>query len=102
MGDKVASLEEACALVPPGASVAMSAGGVEQAPMALLRELLRRGVGDLHLVGVTGGGLNFDLLIGAGAVRSVELCHCTLGAFGGAPHFQRRFKEGSLRTLDNT
>lgn len=95
------SVESLAALVPDGASVAVPAdySGVA---MELTRALVRRGVKDLHLVSVPVTGLQGELLIGAGAVRSIETSAVTLGEFGGAPRFQAAVRDGSLEILDAT
>jgi len=70
--------------------------------MAATRALLRRGVKDLHLVGVPTSGLQADLLIGAGAVRSIEAAGVTLDEFGQAPCFGRAVKRGQIKLMDST
>jgi len=70
--------------------------------MALIREMVRRGIKDLRVITVPGGGLNVDFLIGAGTVAEYEACHCTLGSYGQAPNFQRALERGLLKMKDNT
>ena len=80
-------------------AVAKDSSGVA---MAATRELLRRGVRDLHLVCVPTGGLQAELLIGAGAVLTIETSAVTLGELGPAPRFVAAVREGSMRMLDST
>ncbi len=101
MRDKVASLQEAVSLVKDRDVLAMTTSVLEDAPMAFLRELIRSGKKALGVVGVTGGGLNIDILIGSGVVSSVETCSISMGSFGPAPNFQRHLKSGSLEMKDN-
>jgi len=102
MGDKLASLTEAAARIATGNSIVMSAN-LQRSPMALLRELVRNRVGNLRLIGVTGGELNIDFLVGAGAVGAVDTCSVTLGEFARTgPNFARFLKAGRVRALDNT
>jgi glutaconate CoA-transferase subunit A len=70
--------------------------------MAATRELVRRGTNGLHLICVPVGGLQPDILIGAGAVSSIETSAVTLGEFGLAPRFTAAVRAGSLRVLDAT
>lgn len=99
---KVVSLAEAAARVRSGDQVITSAGGA-WAPMAVLREVLRRGARDLRLIGVVGGGLNMDLPIGAGAVASVDTCHVAVPPVARTgPNFSRHVTAGRVRSLDNT
>jgi glutaconate CoA-transferase subunit A len=102
MREKLIPLEEAAALVADGALVGLTTSVVGNAPMAFLRELIRRGRKNLRLVTLTGGGLNADLLIGAGVVTEYETCSCTLGPYGPAPNFQRALRAGLIKMKDST
>ncbi|MEO1720690.1 MAG: CoA-transferase [Pseudomonadota bacterium] len=70
--------------------------------MSAVSALIRRGVRDLHLVGVPSGGLQSDWLIGSGSVATVEAAAMTLGEFGVPPCFARAFKDGAITMLDGT
>jgi glutaconate CoA-transferase subunit A len=102
MQDKLMPLEEAAAVVRNGSLVGLTTAVVDNAPMAFLRALIRRGAKQLRLVTLTGGGLNADLLIGAGAVAEYETCSCSLGAYGPAPNFQRALRAGLIKMKDST
>ena len=66
--------------------------------LRLLRELP-----DLRVIGVVGGELNIDFLVGAGAVGVVDTCSVTLGEFARTgPNFARYVMAGRVRALDNT
>ncbi len=102
MRDKLVSLEEAAAPVNTGAQMVMSAN-LHRAPMALLRQVVRQGTRDLRVVGVVGGEINIDFLVGAGAVKVVDTCSVTLGEFARTgPNFSRYVLENRVRALDNT
>lgn len=94
-------LERLAELILDGAKVAIPAdyAGVS---MAMVPPLLRRGAKDLHLVCVPTSGIQADILIGAGAVATVETSAVTLGEAGGAPAFGRAVREGSVRIVDAT
>jgi glutaconate CoA-transferase, subunit A len=70
--------------------------------MAFLRDLLRRDPKNLRVVTMSGGGLDVDLLIGAGAVAEYETCACSLGDYGHAPNFQRALRKGPIQMKDST
>jgi glutaconate CoA-transferase subunit A len=70
--------------------------------MAVTRAIARRGVRNLHLVCVPTSGLQADLLIGAGAVKTVETSAVTFGEFGPAPCFTAALRNRSLRIKDAT
>jgi glutaconate CoA-transferase subunit A len=97
----ICSLEALAATVPDGALLAVpkDASGV---PMAATRELVRRGVRDLHLLCVPIGGIQADILIGAGCVRTLETSGVTLGEYGIGPRFVAALKDGTLRMIDST
>jgi glutaconate CoA-transferase, subunit A len=95
------SLEALAASIPDGAKLAVpkDTSGVA---MAATRELIRRGVKNLHLVCVPTSGLQADMLIGAGAVATVETSAVTMGEFGAAPRFVEAVHRGSVKLMDAT
>lgn len=70
--------------------------------MAMTRPLIERGATDLSIVCVPTGGLQVDMLIGAGLVRSVETSAMSLGEAGGAPRFNDAVKSGAIALRDAT
>jgi glutaconate CoA-transferase subunit A len=93
---KVVSLEDAAAAVPDGARIAFGGGGaLMRRPMAFARRLARRGVRDLHVFHML-GGIETDLLIGAGAVASTNCAYLGLLEHGQAPNFQRAARDQRL------
>ncbi|MGF1651228.1 MAG: CoA transferase subunit A [Hyphomicrobiaceae bacterium] len=94
LDDLVAEIGNGCrlALPPDYSGCAMSA----------VARLVERGPRDLHLIGVPTGGLQFDWLIGAGAVSTVEVAAMTLGEFGVPPRFAEAFRSTSIKTIDGT
>ena len=95
------SVSELAALIQSGAKLAIpkeSSG----AAMAATRELLRLGVRDLHLVCVPVGGMQADVLIGAGCVATLETSAVSLGEFGPAPRFSEAVRTGKIKMLDST
>lgn len=94
-------LSELALMVEPGMRVALPVdyAGVSS---AMTKFLIARNVGNLDLVCVPTGGLQPDMLIGAGLVRSIETSAMTLGEAGGAPCFNRAVKSGSIEIRDAT
>ena len=102
MRDKIRSMKEAAAVVKAGVRLVMSAN-MERSPMAFLREVVRQRAGNLRVIGVVGGEINIDFLVGAGAVSVVDTCSVTLGEFARTgPNFARYVEAGRVRALDNT
>src|SRR5262245_8842236 len=102
MKDKLTNLETAASSVKHGELIGLTTSTVDNAPMAFLREVLRRGAKQLRLVTLTGGGLNADLLIGAAVVTEYETCSCSLSVYGPAPNFQRALRAGLIKMKDST
>ena len=102
MREKLVSLEDAAKIVKDGSQVIFH-GGMDFTPMAMLRQLVRDGVKDLHTIGVVGGAMNLDFLIGAGANATVETCDLGFGQFARvAPNYLRYQKAGRVKMKDNT
>ncbi|MFQ5872786.1 MAG: CoA transferase [Dehalococcoidia bacterium] len=102
MRDKVVPLEQLVKFVRDGDQVVMT-GGLDFTPMALLREIVRAGVKGLHTIGVVGGAINLDFLVGADATASVETCDLSLSPFARvAPNYLRYQKAGRVKSKDNT
>ena len=102
MRDKLTTLERAATGVHTGAQIVMSAN-MNRSPMALLRQVVRQGTRDLRVVGVVGGEINIDFLVGAGAVNIVDTCSVTMGEFARiGPNFARYVLAARVKALDNT
>lgn len=70
-------------------------------PMALVRSIVRRGLRNLTVVGAASSGLELDMLIAAGCVRTVVAPY--IGAEGLAPvgpAFRRAAQEGEIETFE--
>jgi glutaconate CoA-transferase subunit A len=94
-------LAEAAAAVPSGSRVAIG-GAMVMPPMALARELIRQRKKDLDLVCSPIGGINVDILAGAGCARSVEFPQVSMGEFGMAPNSRRAVETGRLKPLEHS
>ncbi len=74
MADKIIELAQAAALVPDGATVSFGGFTTQRHPMAFVYELIRLRRRNLYLFGHSPGG-DWDILIGAGCVKRVELAY---------------------------
>jgi glutaconate CoA-transferase subunit A len=92
---KLRSLEEAAAIVPDGATVALGGLSLNGAPMAFVRELVRRGVKDLTVVSVV-AGLPIDWLVAGGCVRRVISGLVSFEGFGLAPMHRAAVQRGDV------
>jgi glutaconate CoA-transferase subunit A len=94
--DKLVSLEEAAGHVADGDVVALGGALSYREPMALVRELVRAGRRDLHLIG-SAHGVDVDLLVGAGTVGVLEESYVGYEQdFGLAPAYRRAAESGTL------
>lgn len=99
--DKRATLADAVALVGDGATVALGGGLSARLPMALVRELIRQGRHDLHLVG-SAHSIDVDMLVAAGAVRRCEESYVGFEQdIGLAPAYRRASEEGSIEVAES-
>jgi glutaconate CoA-transferase, subunit A len=85
---------EAASWIQDGMTIAVGA----PAPMALLRQVIRRGVKNLTVID---SGLSLDLLIAAGCVRKA-ISYYAGGGFGVpvAPSFRRAVERGEVETWE--
>jgi glutaconate CoA-transferase subunit A len=87
-------ITDGCVLLVPRES----SGVAMEATRALIRRSIRR----LHLVACPTSTLQADLLIGAGAIATIETSAVSLNEFGAAPRFIAAATAGSIRILDAT
>jgi len=93
--DKVMTLREAAKLVPSGAHISLGGFTTQRHPMAFVHEMIRQRKRDLHVYGHSPGG-DWDMLIGAGCVRRVELAYEADEAFA---RIGPRFRDAVERAL---
>jgi len=101
MRGPIATVEEIAAAIPDGALVALPRE-IDGAAMAAIGALVRRGARDLRVLCVPQGGLQVDILIGAGCVAALETSAVSLGEHGPAACFQRAVAAASLALRDST
>lgn len=95
------SPETMAGMIPSGIKLGLAPDGSGSCP-AMVRLLIERGIRDLHVVCAPIGGMQVDMLIGAGAVAVLETSAVSLGETGGAPCFGRAIRNGEVRMLDAT
>ncbi|OCT12108.1 hypothetical protein A8709_30105 [Paenibacillus pectinilyticus] len=100
MPSKLISIQEAVAQIPDGTKLAVS-GNMEMSPMALIREIIRAKRRELYLVCVGAAAVNADMLIGAGAVSTVEFSQISMGEYGFALNFRRKFEQAAIAGLEH-
>lgn len=99
--DKRASLADAAALVADGDVVALGGGLSARLPMALVRELVRQGRRDLHVVG-SAHSIDVDMLIAAGAISVCEESYVGFEQdLGLAPAYRRAAEAGAIQVRES-
>jgi glutaconate CoA-transferase subunit A len=92
---KLKSLAAALAPLQDGMEVATGGWIFTAQPMALVREIVRRGLRNLRLIPAP-GSIAPDMLIGAGCVSSTACVFISFEQFGLAPHFRRAAESGTI------
>ncbi len=93
-----ASLAEAVATIPDGASIAAGGFMLGRAPMALVFELVRQGRRDLHIVSLP-NPLPAEILVAAGAAKKVEFLFTAVSLGGRVrpmPCLKRAIESGAI------
>jgi glutaconate CoA-transferase subunit A len=95
--ERVADLREAAALVRDGMVVGLSGFSYQNPPMAIVREIIRRGVKGLTVVSGPTSGIETDLLIGAGCVSRVVTAGVAFERVAAiAPAFRRAAEKNDI------
>ena len=101
--DRFRSLDEAAKLVQNGQTLALGGMTLYRRPMGFVKALLRRATipRDLTLLSFT-GGMESDLLVGAGCVSQVRSAYFGLESFGLAPMFTKFAQSQRIRVIEET
>ncbi len=100
MVNKIIELSEAAALVPDGATISFGGFTTQRHPMAFIYELIRLKRRNLYLFGHSPGG-DWDILIGAGCVKRVELAYEADEAFNTiGPRWRLAVERGEIEWED--
>jgi acyl CoA:acetate/3-ketoacid CoA transferase alpha subunit len=96
---KVCTLEELVDVIEPGMSVSFGGFAHSLTPMAVVRELVRRKVDRLVLVGIAEAWAA-DMLTGAGALRRMVFSNFMFEGFGLCRNFSRAIEAGTVEFED--
>ena len=100
MAEKLIGLNAAAALVPDGATISFGGFTTQRHPMAFVYELIRLKRRNLYLFGHSPGG-DWDVLIGAGCVKRVELAYEADEAFNTiGPRWRLAVQRGEIEWED--
>lgn len=101
METKLMGIGEAVGLIHDGDSVTLSGVSMVRAPMAFVKEIVKAKRKELSIIDRE-PGIDFDILIGAGAVKRVRFAMLGLELLGLAPNFRRAAEQGEIEYLETT
>ncbi len=96
---KVGTLEELVDLVKPGMSISFGGFAHSLTPLAFVRELIRRDIRDLELIGIAEAWAA-DMLAGAGSLRKIVFSNFMFEGFGLCRNFSRVIETGAVEFED--
>ena len=96
---KLKSISEAIDAIRPGMVVGTGGWIFNSQPMALVREVIRRGIRDISLV-PSPGSIAPDMLIGAGVVKKTACVFISFEQFGLAPNFRKAAEAGTIEIAE--
>lgn len=99
--NKVTALPEAAALVNDGDKVGVGGALSLREPIGMIRELIRQGKKDLHIIG-NAHGFDVDLMCGGGLVGIAQVTHVSFELdFGLPPHYKRMCESGEVKVKED-
>ncbi|MFD7873386.1 CoA transferase subunit A [Streptomyces sp. NPDC059766] len=98
MGDKTMTADEAVSALASGMTVGIGGWGSRRKPMALVRAVLRAGIGDLTVVSY--GGPDVGMLAAAGRIRKLVAAFTTLDSVPLEPHYRAAREQGAFELVE--
>ncbi|MER6468280.1 CoA transferase subunit A [Streptomyces collinus] len=98
MGDKTMTADEVVSRLSSGMTLGIGGWGSRRKPMALVRALLRAGIGDLTVVSC--GGPDVGLLAAAGRIRRLVTAFVTLDSVPLEPHYRAARESGAFELTE--
>jgi glutaconate CoA-transferase, subunit A len=92
---KVGKLGDIASIIKDGDKIAIGGSWLGSHPMAVVREIVRRGIKNLTAITVV-GSIDIDMLIGAGCLSRLMFSFVSMEAFGLAPNFRRAIEKEGL------
>lgn len=99
--NKRMTLADALGQVRSGDTIGIGGMTLYRKPMAFVRELARRRVRDLTLVGMC-SGFEAELLAAAGSLATLRTCYFGLEFLGLAPVLRRAVEQGRVKVVEET
>jgi glutaconate CoA-transferase subunit A len=93
--NKVGKLGDIADIIKDGDRIAIGGSWLGGHPMAVVREIIRRGIKNLTAITVV-GSIDIDMLIGARCLSRLVFSFVSMEAFGLAPNFRRAIEKEGL------
>ncbi|MFE1309608.1 CoA transferase subunit A [Streptomyces sp. NPDC058755] len=98
MGDKTMTADEVVSRLSSGMTLGIGGWGSRRKPMALVRALLRAGIGDLTVISY--GGPDIGMLAAAGRIRTLVTAFVTLDSIPLEPHYRAAREHGDFELTE--
>ncbi|MGW1985152.1 CoA transferase subunit A [Streptomyces collinus] len=98
MGDKTMTADEVVSRLSSGMTLGLGGWGSRRKPMALVRAMLRAGIGDLTVVSC--GGPDVGVLAAAGRIRRLVTAFVTLDSVPLEPHYRAARESGAFELTE--
>ncbi|MFF5019122.1 CoA transferase subunit A [Streptomyces sp. NPDC001165] len=98
MGDKTMTADEVVSRLSSGMTLGIGGWGSRRKPMALVRALLRAGIGDLTVISY--GGPDIGMLAAAGRIRTLVTAFVTLDSIPLEPHYRAARERGDFELTE--
>jgi glutaconate CoA-transferase, subunit A len=98
MGDKTMNADEVVSRLSSGMTLGIGGWGSRRKPMALVRALLRAGIGDLTVISY--GGPDIGMLAAAGRIRTLITAFVTLDSIPLEPHYRAARERGDFELTE--
>ncbi|MFG2118636.1 CoA transferase subunit A [Streptomyces sp. NPDC048710] len=98
MGDKTMTADEVVSRLSSGMTLGIGGWGSRRKPMALVRALLRAGIGDLTVISY--GGPDIGMLAAAGRIRTLVTAFVTLDSIPLEPRYRAARERGDFELTE--
>lgn len=98
MADKTMTADEVVSRLASGMTLGIGGWGSRRKPMALVRALLRSGIGDLTVVSY--GGPDVGMLAAAGRIRKLVAAFATLDSIPLEPHYRAARERAAFELVE--
>lgn len=96
---RIISEQEAASLIKDGMTIYIGGFSLSSHPMAIVREIIKRGIKDLTVVGAATSSIEMDLMIASGAAKKIITSYVGIEGYMGIAPFFRSYVEDDMIEL---